>query len=215
MRLIVIVCVSLFACRPQATSPPRPSELAAIGVEVLRYAPERPAQIYQGMGISLHPLDPKHMDSLRELNMRFVRVGAGPGWGGMAEPDFPDDPARMGEFIAAQFNRDDPERLADFKESFAFFKQHDIRVVLVQYQIPYRWLKKDFMRTLKSDRVDRIVAQWTALLKFFRAEGMGVDFVELANEPDGNWDGHIPPALYYRLVPRARRAFDRAEFSLL
>ena len=205
---MALLCVVL-ACGDSATPPTS--------------APARPVRFdhdathsthaFRGLGINLHPLEPRHLPALPELNLRYARVGAGPGWGGMRDPRFPDDPAAMRAFIAAHFDRDDPERLSDFRASFAFFREHDIRVVLVLYQIPFAWLKDDFMRTLKTKNVARVVAQWTALLEFFEQENMHVDFVELANEPDGNWDGHIPVRRYYQLVRQARKAFDRAGFE--
>lgn len=163
--------------------------------------------------MSLHPLDRSHLPALTDLNMRFVRIAAGPGWGGMSDPAFPDRAAEMPAFIARHFDRDDPRRLAVFRATFAYFREHDIRTILVLYDLPFHWLKQDYMRTLEDENVDRLVAKWVALLEFFRARNMPVDFVELANEPDGNWNGHIPAQTYYRLVERARRAFDRAGFA--
>ncbi len=177
----------------------------------LRYSGES-SHTYLGPGVSLYGQETRYLKRLQELRPRYVRLEAGPSWASLEER-LPDDPVLLESHIRKHFNAQDPTRLKRFQESFAFFQEHDIRVILIIYQQPYHWLQNDYMKTLKPGAESKLVRLWVALLEFFHSEGMPIDFVELANEPEGNWNGHIPTQRYYEMVTEARKRFDRAGFS--
>ncbi len=167
---------------------------------------------YLGFGLSVYGQETRYLDRMLELKPAFVRLEAGPSWASL-EHQVPEDPAMLKDHIATHFNEQDPGRLEKFKESFAFFKEHNIRVILIIYQQPYHWLQNDYMKTFKPGAERKLVRLWVALLEYFRSHDMQVDYVELANEPEGNWNGHIPAKRYFDMVVDARKSFDAAGFS--
>lgn len=166
---------------------------------------------FDGFGVGLHPADVKHRELLAELGVSLVRMEVGPSWNHLETkiPTDVDDRA-MDAYIRANFDADSPHRLSGARWAFKVLREQGAEVVLVNFELPWHWLAKDdFWRTLEEDHVDDLVRFWCALLLFLKQQGMVPGYIELANEPDGNWNGHVPPERYRRLLVLARSELDR------
>ena len=209
MRSATIALVFFYlGCQPADLDPTLDPNFRAPPLE-LHYENRNQAHLFQGLGLALYGQQPRWLSRLAELDPQFVRLEAGPSWASLDSPP-PWNPSEYPAYIENHFNSEDPDRMKKFQESFRFFKEHNIQVILVIYQQPYDWLETDYMHTFKAGAEDRLVAFWVALLQFFEKKGMEVQFVELANEPEGNWNGHIPAKRYFKMVQRARLAFNSA-----
>ena len=175
---------------------------------------ENRTHTFFGFGMGIHPSDVNHRELLNELDVDFVRMEVGPFWNELDEkiPTSADD-AAMDDYILRNFNADSSLRLDGAKWAFKVLAELDVKTVLVNFEMPYHWLTDDRWRTLKDTHVDDLVRFWASLLLRLKEEGMYPDYVELANEPDGAWNGNIPPHLYRRVVRLAREEFDRRGLS--
>jgi hypothetical protein len=203
-----LVLLLLCTCCPKASDYGEPAALAPEGLIDFQYG--QPAgHAFNGIGVALYAQEIHLLPRLQELNIRYVRVEAGPSWGSLPmEP--PPGGSALSRYVARNFNYQDPERMQRFRLAFDWFQRHDIKVVLVIYQQPYSWLQADYMKTFRPGAEYRLVELWVSLLDFYGENGMVVHYVELANEPEGNWNGHIPAQRYYDAVVHARKRFDES-----
>jgi len=178
----------------------------------LDYSPARSGHIFRGMGVALYGQETQHLSRLHDLEVRYVRLEAGPSWASLPHSP-PAQPGQLARYVRNNFNYNDPDRLLRFQESFAYFQEHNIKSVLVFYQQPYLWLQNDYMNTFRPGAEVNLIRLWVAVLKYLQKHGIRPDYVELANEPEGNWNGHIPRHRYHELVVQARKQFDRVGLS--
>lgn len=207
-----------------AVAPPRLAPLATLDDavrprEALRHVGAAPEIVldasslgheFLGFGLGIHPSDVTS-GLLAELRPRFVRMEVGPEWNHLARK-IPTgcDPYAMDRYIAEQFDADSPERLSGARWAFKVLESLGAKVILVNFELPWHWLAKDDpMRTLEDARVEDWARFWVSLLLFLKQHGMVPFAVELTNEPDGHWNGHVPPDRYARLVTLVRAELDR------
>lgn len=156
---------------------------------------------YLGFGIGIHPGDVLYEEAFDELGLEYVRMELGPLWYAVEER-IPEG-ASIGElrdFVERNYNGDAEERLDGAKYSHDFLRKRDIEIILIHFELPYQWRKDDKTGRFVSERIEDLAKFYTAHLMFLKEHGITIDYIELANEPDGHWNGHIPPEDYARLV---------------
>ena len=165
-----------------------------------------------GLGAQVWPGDSKWRQLVQVLDFRFVRMSIGPNWDALAsQPPSNVTQAEMNTYVAANFDGDFQGRLSSAVSSVQYAQSNGIDVVLNHFKIPNAWL--DDNDNLRSSNLDEFAEFWAAVLTLLDANGVRPDYVELANEPNGDWNGHISPSRYNTLVKLARQAFDDAGFT--
>ena len=169
-------------------------------------------QTISGYGAHIWPGDDPGMQVLLDLEMRFARLAVGPNYDDLAE-NVPTTGSwqDMYDFVSQNFNGDFPWRLSIAQEAFAAADSAGIQLILVQFKIPEELL--DVANIMPADRVDDFANFWTALVTYLGENGMQPAFLELANEPNGTWNGLIKPHLYRQLVQLVRSDLDARGFD--
>lgn len=164
---------------------------------------------YLGFGIGIHPGDVLYEEAFDELDLEYVRMELGPLWYAVRER-IPEGAsvAALRDFVERNYNGDAEERLEGAQYSHAFLRARDIEIILIHFELPYQWRKDDKSGLFKSEHIVDLAKFYTAHLLYLKEQGITIDYMELANEPDGHWNGHIPPKDYARLVVTCDRLFQ-------
>lgn len=156
---------------------------------------------YQGFGIGIHAGDIIYPRAFDELKPDYVRMEFGPVWDDVAEK-IPSQVSveEMLAYITRNYNGDAYDRLLGAQGSHQFLRKRGIKIIKIQFDLPYHWRSKDEQSQLLSQHIEDLARFYTAHLLFLRQNGVEIDYFELANEPDGFWNGHISPEDYTRLL---------------
>ncbi|MCR9145084.1 MAG: hypothetical protein NXI24_22790 [bacterium] len=175
------------------------------------FALDRPGHAFGGPGIGVHPEEiVRHEAELAALGITHVRFEAGPSWTYVSPPlGASVSAAEIADYIRDHFNHDAP-RAKTMREAARVLKRRDIKTILINYHLPFAWLSSETHRTLKRDNDESVVDLWIGLLQFLKADtGFVPDYIEIANEPDGHWNGHIPVHRYYQIARTLRKRLDQ------
>ncbi|MEO0509082.1 MAG: hypothetical protein AAF065_04370 [Verrucomicrobiota bacterium] len=164
---------------------------------------------YLGFGIGIHPGDVIYETAFEELDLEFVRLEFGPLWYDLDEL-IPADASldELYSFIAANYNGDAYNRLEGAQYTYRFLNDRDIKIVLIHFELPYHWRRDKATGLIEPQYIDDLARFYTAHLRFLRDNGVHIDYIELANEPDGNWNGHLPPESYVSLLKQCDHLFE-------
>jgi hypothetical protein len=186
--------------------------------------PDRPATItfdandtrqrIMGFGAQTWSGDTTVEPVLRELGLRFVRMTVGPNWPN-ADALPPTDATRgeMDRFLADHFDGDGEPRLANAIKSWEMTDRLGIQVIMIQFSAPENWLSQDGQRRLLSKHLDDFARYWGSLVAFMDSHDMRPAYLELSNEPEGDWNTRIVPEDYNRLVILTRKELDERGFK--
>ena len=171
---------------------------------------------YLGYGIGIHASDISYPKAFDDLAPKYVRMEFGPRWDNLAEK-IPTGKTVQDyyEFLERNYNGDSHERLTGAQYSHKFLRDRDIEIIKIHFELPYHWRAKDGSGRFLSEHIEDLARFHTAHLKYLKANGVEVDYMELANEPDGVWNGHIPAKDYARLLKRCNILFDQHGFKEL
>lgn len=178
--------------------------------EVERYHRSESFTPFLGFGIGIHPGDTIYPEAFDALGLEFVRLEYGPLWYAVHEL-IPSDAsvAELYAYIDRNYNNDAPNRLEGAQYTSEFLAERGIRTILVHFEIPYHWRIDKETGQLRSEYVDDLARFYTAHLLYLKEHGVQIDYIELANEPDGHWNGHIPPTDYAQLVTETAELFKQ------
>jgi len=98
-----------------------------------------------------------------------------------------------------------PTFLDDLLATQALTDARGIRWIAHQWEAPPAW---ESGGVLRADRVDDFAAMTAALYRWLDDQGVHPTWIELANEPDGDWNSYIPPEEYSDLVVQTRADLD-------
>jgi|GEM_PF-2348296 len=82
-----------------------------------------------------------------------------------------------------------------------------LKFMFVSYGAPSIWLGDG--NELPLSHAEDLGFLWAAAMKAFADRGYIPEYIELFNEPDGEWDAYCPPLVYNEVVKAARRELDR------
>jgi len=164
---------------------------------------------YRGFGIGIHPGDVIYSEAFDELDLEYVRMELGPVWYDLAE-QIPAgvSVAELQAFIERNYNGDAYNRLEGARYTHGFLRARDIQLILIHFELPYHWRAQGGLGVFLSEHIDDLARFYAAHLLFLESHGVQIDYIELANEPDGHWNGLVTPADYARLVKSCREIFD-------
>ena len=167
---------------------------------------------FLGFGAQLWPGDSSGLQALTVLDFQWVRMNFGPNWDSVTpQPPTTADFQQMLSYVTANFNGDFPSRLTESVSAIQEAQAAGLTVILNQFKIPDSWLTSS--DRLRSSNVDEFAYYWAAVLTLLDQNGARPEYVELANEPNGTWNGRLEPSVYNAFVKRARQELDAAGFG--
>ncbi|WP_428387669.1 hypothetical protein [Mucisphaera sp.] len=154
---------------------------------------------------------------LNDLNMRYTRLHFGSNFFQYDQQppsdsnQIPDDNwEAMYDHVAAYFNGNNGSRswqLTSLQQSAEFARQNDIELILNEFQIPHSFLNNQNTAMFPL-HADDFATFWSAMIVFLDDNGIRPSWIELANEPNGTWNGRIGPDVYNTLVKQTRASLD-------
>jgi len=164
---------------------------------------------YMGYGIGIHASDASYPKAFDDMQPEFVRMEFGPRWDNLAEKlphgKTVDD---YYQYLERNYNGDAVDRVEGAKYTHDFLRERGIQIIKIHFELPYHWRADDGSNVFKSKHIQDLARFHTAHLKYLKKIDVTVDYMELANEPDGVWNGHIPPSDYARLVKLCDELFE-------
>lgn len=159
---------------------------------------------------------------LSDLNMRYARLHHSvnfytfpvqPPTDGDTDPN--DNFQVMKNHIAANFNGpngSEPWHLPSVLSTNAWAQQNGVELIINEFQIAHSFLNGQNTE-MAANRVDDFATFWGALLSYLDDNGVRPAYIELANEPNGTWNGRISPTDYNVLVQQTRSVLDTYGFT--
>ncbi len=201
LRLIIILILAIIAISffwPKFNKPP-----ATI-------IPSQTLGPYLGYGLAIHGSDVNFPKAFDDLAPQFVRMEFGPRWDHLSEK-IPTGKTVQDyyHYLERNYNGDSPERLTGARDSHEFLRHRNIQIIKIHFELPHYWRAKDNSDRFLSQHIQDLARFHTAHLKFLRNNGIKIDYMELVNEPDGNWNGHIPAPDYARLLQLCDSLFEK------
>jgi O-glycosyl hydrolase len=180
------------------------------------------AQPVLGFGAQVWAGNTTGQSVLADLNMSFARVQSGVNW--FTFPTQPptdtnstagDNFTDMYNHIAANFNGpNNSERwhLPSIKSTYNHAQANGIDLVLNEFQIAHSFLNSSNTRMITSN-VDDYATFLAAQVQYLNDQGVYPAYIEMANEPNGTWNGLITPSQYNTLVQQTRAQLDAHGFT--
>lgn len=165
---------------------------------------------YTGTGIGIHGGDVIFPKAFDELKPQYVRMEFGPRWDHLEEK-IPSG-VSVEDYVAyldRNYNGDAYNRLEGAKYTHDFLRERGIEIIKIHFELPYHWRTDDKASRFLSEHIEDFARFHTAHLLYLRKHGVEVDYMELANEPDGYWNGHIEAKDYAHLVKRSDELLEK------
>ena len=175
---------------------------------------ERVLGKYTGMGIGIHGGDVAFPKAFDELKPQYVRMEFGPRWD-LLEKKIPSG-VSVEDYVAyldRNYNGDADNRLEGAKFTHDFLRKRGIEIIKIHFDLPSHWRGGENSSQFLSKHIEDFARFNTAHLIYLRKHGVEIDYMELANEPDGDWNGHIAPDDYARLVKRSDELLEKYGFG--
>ncbi len=170
----------------------------------LVFHPQYRLQKFDGFGVQAWDEDIVQVEKLIDvLKLKFLRLPVD------HVKNMPIKKGTMEEYekYFAGFIDEDAEKRSLWKMA----AKKDVDVILVAFGVPKIWRDsiENFMPTYHKE----FVKMWGAIVAQYEKAGMHPRYVELFNEPNGSWDGLVPPADYNKIVKQVRAELDRRGFN--
>lgn len=188
------------------------TEIRAQGVIALDL--QRKAQSFAGFGANIWPGDLLAMQTLDELGMKYARLDDNANFYYFPAQPPTDENDVEGDnfneilnFIEHNFDTPDGRTNLQFiRTTSDLAKKKGVQLIQTEFHIPRSFV--DANNALMTNRIDDLATYWAAMFTYLKANGVHSSFVELSNEPNGNWSGYISPSAYDSLVIKTRRMLD-------
>ncbi len=160
---------------------------------------------FAGFGAQVWPGDMRVESLFEGLNMHYMRLCPG----GCSNPPTDATQMQMNTYIDSEYNG--TTRGNSIVASLQMAERLDVQVILNMFGGPAVWL--DANNRLKAENFDDFVRLWASQVDFFKSRGLRVHYIELANEPEGNWNIYIPGTDYNAVVKLLRQELDNRGFT--
>lgn len=165
-----------------------------------------------GFGAQVYPGDNRTEQVIRDLNLRYIRAEIGPSWSLLRErPLTGAKQEEVDRYVERNFNIDYPDRLSSARTVWDWAKQYDLKIILNFFDIPGEWIEwREGLkrRTLKDKNIRDFGKLWLGIIRYIKQHRLIPHYLELANEPDGDWNGAILPEQYDKLIRFVRSGLD-------
>lgn len=176
--------------------------------------PNKMMGIYTGAGIGIHGGDVVFSKAFDELKPQYVRMEFGPRWDKLEEK-IPSG-GTVKDYVAyleRNYNGDADDRLEGAQFTHDFLRERGTEIIKIHFDLPYHWRGGEDSNQFLSKHIEDFARFNTAHLVYLRKHGVLVDYIELANEPDGDWNGRIEPDDYARLVKLSDELLEKHGFG--
>ena len=157
-----------------------------------------------GFGAQVQQGDNRTEQVIRDLRLSYIRTEIGPSWSLLKErPLIGAEQNEVNRYVERNFNSDFPDRLSNAKKIWNWAEQYNLKIILNFFDIPGEWVewRNDLnRRIIKDSNVIDFGKLWLGIIHYINRYNLIPDYLELANEPDGDWNGGILPDQYDRLV---------------
>ncbi len=159
------------------------------------------SHVFLGFGTQIWAGDLSVEPVLRDLKVRYVRIGLGH-FGGRLEVDGWGDAEHEACF------EDEPWK--GHQETRALLERYDIQAIYNVFGAPENWLAdKPREHTLNPDYYEHYAKRLAAALSSLHGNGIRPMGIEIFNEPDGTWNCYVPPEGYAQIVRLLRHELDK------
>jgi len=175
-----------------------------------------------GFGAQIWAGDNSGQSAITDLGMNFARLHHGVNFFSFptqppADEDFTanDNFTAMKQYISNNFNGpggSEAWHLPSIQSSATWAGQNGVDLILNEFQIAYSFLNPNQTR-MQDEHVDDFATFWAALIDYLNDNGVRPKYIELANEPNGTWNGLISQSDYNTLVKTTRSVLDTHGFS--
>ena len=179
-------------------------------------------QQYLGFGAQIWAGDTDGHDVLSSMNARYARVQHGVNFFTFASQPPTDGNATendnftaMKNYIAQNFNGpggSEPWHLPSITNTSNWANANGVELIVNEFQIPYSFLNAQNTQ-MPTSRVDDFATFWGAMLSYLDDNGIRPAYIEMANEPNGTWNGRISATNYNSLVEQTRTVLDTHGFA--
>ncbi|MGR3219569.1 MAG: hypothetical protein ACUZ8H_07095 [Candidatus Anammoxibacter sp.] len=170
-----------------------------------------------GFGAQVYPGDKRAEQVIRDLKLSYIRVEIGPAWSLLKErPLIGAEQNEVNRYVERNFNIDYPDRLLHAKQIWDLADQYNLKIILNFFDIPGEWAewREDLGRRILKDRnVIDFAKLWLGIIHYIKQRELIPDYLELANEPDGDWNGGFLPEQYDKLIRLVRNGLDNQHLN--
>jgi len=155
---------------------------------------------FYGFGAQVWPGDSRVESLTTGLNLKYFRIAPG----GCPTPPTDATVAQMDAYVSSQYNG--TGRGNNVTASLQMAENLNVTVIFVRFGGPSAWLGTN--NRLLSLYFDDYARLWASEIYFFKSRGLKIDYVELFNEPEGDWNVLCPGADYNTFVKLVRAELD-------
>ncbi len=152
---------------------------------------------FAGFGAQIWQGDLRAESVLTSLNMKYVRMKFGGNW----NPPTDATQAQMDAYVASQYDGN-----MAIRNTYAFLNQHNIAVIGNYFEGPSVWLGTGNL--LKSQHLDDFARLWGSIAYYMQTHNMPIRYIEMFNEPEGNWNMYVPGSYYNTVLKLLRSELD-------
>jgi hypothetical protein len=152
---------------------------------------------FAGFGAQVWSGDTRIESLITSLNLKYVRLKFGGNW----NPPTDATQAEMDAYVALRYDGN-----VGIRNTYAILTAHNIAVIGIFFEGPSIWLGEDNL--LHSENFDDFVRLWVSIAYYMHMNNMPIRYIEMFNEPEGNWNIRVPAASYNKVVKLMRAELD-------
>lgn len=152
---------------------------------------------FAGFGAQIWSGDTRVESLITSLNLKYVRMKFGGDW----SPPTDATPAQMDAYVASRYDGN-----TAIRNTYAILTQHDVAVIGNYFEGPSNWLGTDHL--LKIENMDDFVRLWASIARYMQDHEMPIRYIEMFNEPEGDWNIQVPSSSYNTVVKLMRAELD-------
>lgn len=155
---------------------------------------------FYGFGAQVWPGDSRVEALCSQLNLKYFRVAPG----GCPTPPTGATVAQMDNYVNSEYNG--TGRGNNVTACLQIAQRQNVKVIFIRFGGPSAWLGAG--SRLLSQYFDDYARLWASEIYFFKSRGLRVDYVELFNEPEGDWNAYCPGGDYNTVIKLVRAELD-------
>jgi hypothetical protein len=155
------------------------------------------SHVFGGFGAQVWAGDTRIQPMLTSLNLKYVRMKMGGNW----SPPVDSTQAAMDTYVASKLDSD-----SAIRTTFSMLNSLGIKVIANQFEGPSSWLGTS--NRLKSANFDDMARLWASMAYYMQNHNMPISYIEMFNEPEGDWNVLVPGADYNTMAKLLRQELD-------
>ena len=160
---------------------------------------------FLGFGAQIWPGDMRIEQLFTDLNMKYIRMCSV----GCNNPPADATQAQIDTYVDSEYNN--TNRGNAITSSLQMAQTNNITVILNKFGGLSDWLGTN--NRLLSQYFDDFAKLWASEVLFFKNKGLDIHYIELFNEPEGDWNIKVLPADYNTIVKLVRAELDSRGLS--